>query len=144
MKTNEIQAIENKYGMMLFRMAFSHLVDVGHRHMSDPELVAKSCKTIKETTPGNSIMTADFQCSLMECAAELTQFSIDDLLRYVKTDFMFDGLTIGGEESKWKSYLCDLVYSLMEDKGIDEAFEFIRDACNASPDELREIGVEVY
>lgn len=144
MKTNEIQAIENKYGMMLFRMAFTHLMDVGRRHMSDPELVAESCKTIRETTKPNSIMTADFQCSIMECAAELTQFSIDDLLRYVKTDFGFDGLTMGGEEIKWKSYLCDLVYSLIEEKGSDEAFEFIRDACSASKEELEEIGVEAY
>lgn len=144
MKTNKIQAIENKYGMMLFRMAFTHLMNVGHQHMSNPELLAESCKTIREKTKPNSIMTADFQCSLMECAAELTQFSIDDLLRYVKTDFGFDGLTMGGEETKWKSYLCDLVYSLIEDKGTDEAFEFVWDSCGASPEELREIGVEVY
>lgn len=144
MKTKEIQAIENKYGMMIFRMAFTHLMDVGHRHMSDPEMVSESCKTIRETTSDNSFMTADFQCSLMECAAELTQFSIDDLLRYVKTDFMFDGLTMGGEETKWKSYLCNLVYSLIEEKGSEEAFEFVRDACGVSPEKLREIGVEVY
>lgn len=40
--------------------------------------------------------------------------------------------------------LCDLVYSLIEEKGSDEAFEFVREACSASQDELREIGVEVY
>lgn len=125
-------------------MAFSHLVDVGHWHMSDPELVAENCQTIRDTTPENSIMIDDFQCSLMECAADLAQFSIDDLLRYVKTDFMFDGLTIGGEETKWKSYLCDLVYSLIEDLGSEKASEFIQDAFCATQEELREIGIEVY
>ena len=30
-----IKNIENKYGLMLFRMGLSHLVDVGHRNLTD-------------------------------------------------------------------------------------------------------------
>jgi len=32
-KTQEIRAIENKYGLALFRMGLTHLVDVGIRHL---------------------------------------------------------------------------------------------------------------
>lgn len=147
MKTNEIQAIENKYGMMLFHMAFTHLIDVGHRHMSNPELVAENCKAIRETTKPNSIMTADFQCSLMKCAAELTQFSIDDLLRYVKTDFGFDGLTMGGEETKWKEYLMNAITYLLEttyeEIPKDELISIIGKDIGINEKELNEIGIYI-
>jgi len=86
---NEIRNIEDRYGLMLFRMALSHLVDVGHRNLND-ENVAESVREIiaqakKDKADGKiPVMTAEFQCDIVRCAAELTRFSIWTLFAYIK------------------------------------------------------------
>ena len=84
-----IRNIENKYGLMLFRMGLSHLVDAGHRNLTD-ENVEKSIQQImaqgKEDKANGkiSIMTPEFKCEILRCAAELSQFSIWTLFKYIK------------------------------------------------------------
>jgi hypothetical protein len=88
-KTNEIRAVENKYGLALFRMGLTHLVDVGIRHLTD-ESVNEAVKQITandEAERANgivSIMTAEFQCEIVRCAASLTKFSVWELFAYIK------------------------------------------------------------
>lgn len=88
-RLKEIRALEDKYGLMLFRMAFTHLVDVGIRHLGD-ENVEESVKQIiakSEEDEANGVtpfMTVDFQCAIVRCAAELAQFSILTLFAYIK------------------------------------------------------------
>lgn len=85
----EIRNIENKYGLVLFRMGLSHLVDVGHRNLTD-ENVRESVEQIMaqgEEDKANgkiSVMTPEFQCEIVRCAAELARFSIWTLLAYIK------------------------------------------------------------
>ena len=86
---NKIRDIEDKYGLMLFRMGLSHLVDVGHRHFDDVS-VDKTIKRIIEKGEEDkangeaAIMTPEFQCAVVRCAAELAQFSIWTLFVYIK------------------------------------------------------------
>jgi hypothetical protein len=88
-KKQEISAIENKYGPTLFRMGLSHLADVGIRHLTD-ENVNEAVKQIAandEADKANgvvSIMTAEFQCEIVRCAAELATFSVWELFAYIK------------------------------------------------------------
>ena len=88
-KTQEINAIESKYGIALFRMGLTHLVDVGIRHLTD-ENVEENIKRIMangEVEKANgvvNVMTAEFQCAILRCAAELAKFSVWDLFAYVK------------------------------------------------------------
>jgi hypothetical protein len=88
-RMNEIRSIENKYGLMLFRMGLTHLVDVGHRNFGDDE-VAEGVKQIMaqgEVDEDNgkiSIMTPEFQCKIIRCAAELAKFSPWTLFAYIK------------------------------------------------------------
>ena len=88
-KLKEITAIENKYGLMLFRMGLTHLVDVGVRHLDD-ETVEESIKQIiakGEEDKANGVivvMTPEFQCDIIRCAAELAKVSIWDLFLYIK------------------------------------------------------------
>lgn len=88
-KMKEICSIENKYGLVLFRTGLSHLVDVGHRNLTD-ENVEESIQQIMaqgEEDKANGkipIMTAEFQCEIVRCAAELAQFSIWTLFAYIK------------------------------------------------------------
>lgn len=85
----EIRNIENKYGLVLFRMGLSHLVDVGHRNLTD-ENVEESVQQIMaqgEEDKANGkipVMTPEFQCEILRCAAELAQFSIWTLFAYIK------------------------------------------------------------
>ena len=90
--TDNIKAIrnlENKYGLALFRMALSHLIDVGVRHLTD-ENVEEAVKQITaederiRANGGFPVMTAEFQHSIVRCAAELAKFSIWDLFLYIK------------------------------------------------------------
>ena len=88
-KTQEINAIESKYGIALFRMGLTHLVDVGIRHLTD-ENVEENIKQIMangEADKANgvvNVMTAEFQCAILRCAAELAKFSVWELFDYIK------------------------------------------------------------
>ena len=84
-----IRTLEDKYGLVLFRMGLSHLVDVGHRNLTD-ENVGESMKQIiaqgeeDKANGAGSIMTPEFQCGIVRCAAELAGFSIWTLFAYIK------------------------------------------------------------
>jgi hypothetical protein len=88
-KTQEILAIEDKYGLVLFKMGLTHLVDVGIRHLTD-EYVKEAVEQI--TADGEAdkakgvspIITAEFQCAIIRCASELTKFSPWELFAYIK------------------------------------------------------------
>lgn len=82
-----IAAIEARHGTY-FRMALSHLLDVGYRHIT-PESVEETKVSILNEEPdaqGKPVMTPEFQCHLLDIALELKQFSLWELLSYVKTD----------------------------------------------------------
>ena len=84
-----IANIENKYGLVLFRMGLTYLVDVGHRTLDAP-YVEESIRQILPEGEANkakgvtSVMTPEFQCNIVRCAAELSDFSIWTLLNYIK------------------------------------------------------------
>ena len=94
-----IQDLENKYGLVLFRMALTHLVDVGVRHFTD-EYVEESLRQIIvkdeeiKANGGFSIMTVEYQSDIVHCAAELAKFSIWDLFFYVKKHIHIDERTV--------------------------------------------------
>ena len=82
-----IRNIENKYGLMLFRMGLSHLVDVGHRNFCG-EYVEESIRLIMADTDKAGekapIISPEFQCEIMRCAGELAGFSPWTLFAYIK------------------------------------------------------------
>ena len=88
-KTNEITAVENKYGLVLFRMGLTHLVDVGIRHLTDENVEESIAQIIAEGEANKAngvvtVMTPAFQCEILRCAAELSKFSIVELFVYIK------------------------------------------------------------
>ena len=90
-KTHEINAIENKYGLVLFRMGLTHLADVGHRNLTDDD-VEESIRQIIANDKADKangvvvVMTPEFQSGIVRCAAELAKFSIWELFAYIKTN----------------------------------------------------------
>ena len=98
----EIYKIENKYGLVLFRMGFTHLVEIGTRHFTD-ENIAECFQQIEmeaesdKATNRISIMTPEFKCEIVRCAAELSKISIWTLFAYIK-EYVMVGQSDLGEE----------------------------------------------
>ena len=87
--TAKIRAVEDKYGLVLFRMGLTYLIDVGARNLTE-ESAAEIIKEIEmlgkeeEASGKINIMTPEFKCDIVRCAAELAAFSIWDLIKYIK------------------------------------------------------------
>ena len=70
-------------------MGLSHLVDIGHRHLGEDEVAEGIAQILaqgeEDKASGKvSIMTPEFQCNILRCAAELSHFSIWTLFAYIK------------------------------------------------------------
>lgn len=85
----KFDAIRNKVGEMMFRMAISHLMDVGIRHLTE-ETVEETCNEIMQKDDSKAFMTNAFQCSLVRTAYELAQISHTDLLVYIQREVVYD------------------------------------------------------
>ena len=88
-KMKDINNIENKYGLLVFRMALTHIMDVGHRRF-DGDYANESIKHIiaqgeEDKANGElSVMSPEFQCEIVRCAADLSKFSPWTLFAYIK------------------------------------------------------------
>nr|WP_092067947.1 hypothetical protein [Dendrosporobacter quercicolus]NSL46857.1 hypothetical protein [Dendrosporobacter quercicolus DSM 1736]SDL66940.1 hypothetical protein SAMN04488502_101505 [Dendrosporobacter quercicolus] len=88
-RMDAIAGHENKYGSVLFRMGLTQLVDVGVRQLTDANVEASIRQIIAEgeinkTNGVVTIMTPEFQCEIVRCAAELARFNTWDLFTYIK------------------------------------------------------------
>ena len=84
-----IRNIENKYGLVLFRMALTHLVDTGHRNFGEAEVEESIAQIMSQGEKDKDngkipIMTPEFKCEVLRCAAELAKFSPWTLFAYIK------------------------------------------------------------
>jgi CO dehydrogenase/acetyl-CoA synthase epsilon subunit len=86
---NKIEVIRNKVGEIMFRMAISHLMDVGIRHLTE-ENVKETCDKIMQEDDSKAIMTNEFKCDLVRMAYELAQIPHIDLLVYIQREVDYD------------------------------------------------------
>lgn len=77
------------YDEIMFRMAISHLMDVGIRHL-DEENIKRTCKAIQKQDDSRSPMTNDFQCDLIRMAGELAKIDHIHLLVYIQREVTYD------------------------------------------------------
>ena len=84
----KIEAIRNKDGMM-FRMAISHLMDVGIRHLTD-ENIKETCEDIMKRDDRKALMTNTFMCDLVKMAGELAKIDHIHLLNYISKEITYD------------------------------------------------------
>lgn len=83
---------------VLFRMAISHLMDVGIRHLTE-ENVNETCASIMEQDDIHSIMTNEFQCEIVRIAYELSKLDHIHLLTYISREVYYD---VGGNEISYQ------------------------------------------
>lgn len=74
---------------ILFRMAISHLMDVGIRHLTD-ENVEYTCKEIMKQDDSNSFMTNEFQCEIVRNAAKIAKIEHTLVLAYIAKNIKYD------------------------------------------------------
>ena len=81
--------IRARYDETMFRMAISHLMDVGIRNL-DKETCTKACKEIMAQDDSRSFMTNQFQCELIWLSHELAQVPHIHLLVYIQRYVDYD------------------------------------------------------
>ena len=74
---------------LMFRLAVSHLMDVGIRHLTD-ENVEYTCKEIMKQDDSKAFMTNEFQCEIVRTAAKLAKFDHTYVLAYITENIEYD------------------------------------------------------
>ena len=78
-----------KYDEVMFRMAISHLMDVGIRHL-DEENIKYTCDEIQKEDDSKSFMTNNYKCDLVRMAGELAKIDHIHLLVYIQREVVYD------------------------------------------------------
>lgn len=81
---NELRRINEA----VFRMAISHLMDVGIRHLT-AENVEETCAEMMQEDDSKSLMTNEFKCELLRMAGELAKIDHIHLLVYISREMYF-------------------------------------------------------
>jgi hypothetical protein len=91
----KIRAIEDKYGLLEFRMALAQLVNVGISNL-DKDYVEEEIEQIlaqgevEISNGAGGLITSDLLCESTRCSAELAEFGPWDLFRYIKDYVVID------------------------------------------------------
>ena len=85
----KIDEIRNKVGEAMFRMAISHLMDVGIRHLDEAN-IRLTCHAINKEDDSKSFMTNEFKCEIVRMAGELAQIEHIHLLNYISKEVYYD------------------------------------------------------
>lgn len=74
---------------MLFRMAISHLIDVGVRNLT-PTNIEETCAAIMTEDDSHAFMTNTYKCDLIKTAGQLAEFDHIYLLTYITRELYYD------------------------------------------------------
>lgn len=94
-----LDKIRNSNHEMIFRMAISHLMDVGIRHL-DEENIKRTCEEIQKEDDSKAFMTNNFKCELIRVAGELAKVDHIHLLVYIQREVFYDVGDSYEEENK--------------------------------------------
>ena len=84
-----INSIRRNYGEIIFRMAISHLMDVGMKNLT-PELVNEAKDEIMKKDDSRMLVTNELLCDVVECAGELAKIDETYLLVYIGRNVEYD------------------------------------------------------
>ena len=73
----------------MFRMAISHMMDVGIRHLTEENII-ETCKGIEKRDDSHAFMTNDYMCGLIIMAGEIAKIPHTELLVYVQREMEYD------------------------------------------------------
>lgn len=84
-----INKLRMDYGEVTFRMAISHLMDVGMRNLT-PKLVNEAKDEIVKQDDSKMFVTNELLCDVVECAGELAKIDATYLLVYIGRNVEYD------------------------------------------------------
>ena len=84
-----INNIRRNYGEITFRMAISHLMDVGMKNLT-PELVNEAKDEIMKKDDSRMFVTNELLCDVVKCAGELAKIDATYLLVYIGRNVEYD------------------------------------------------------
>lgn len=84
-----LDGLRRHYGEALFRMAISHLIDVGIRHLT-PENITLTCDEIMKEDDTHSFMANAYKCDIVRAAGELAALDHIHLLVYISNKVEYD------------------------------------------------------
>lgn len=116
---------------IMFRMAISHLMDVGIRHLTE-ENIAETCKEIAERDDSKAFMTNNYMIDLVIMAGELAKIPHIDLFVYIQREVEYD---VGDGSISYKRALCLL-------KNCMGIIEYSHDDNGYTLDDFEEAGIE--
>lgn len=113
---------------VMFRMAISHLMDVGIRHLTE-ENIAETCKDIETRDDSKAFMTNGYMCDLVVMAGEIAKVPHTDILVYIQREVDYDvfdgGISYGRLMRLLKNCISVIVESHCDSAYIREDFEMI-------------------
>ena len=89
----KLRELYQKYGDYVFRLALCVLFYNGMKNIKESEL-EKECMTIIKSTPENSLVTGEMQANIYRCAYDLSEMTVWDILKFVRTDIEIDGAIV--------------------------------------------------
>lgn len=74
---------------LMFRMAISHLMDVGIRHLTEENII-NTCSGIAKRDDSKAFMTNEYMCDLVVMAGDIAKVPHTDLLVYIQREIEYD------------------------------------------------------
>lgn len=74
---------------LMFRMAISHLMDVGIRHLTEENIIS-TCDSIVKRDDSKAFMTNEYMCDLVVMAGDIAKVPHTDLLVYIQREIEYD------------------------------------------------------
>ena len=84
----KLDAIRNRVGEPLFRMALTHTFDVGFRHLTEENIKA-TCEDVMKDDDSNAFMTNEYKCDLVRTAGEIANVPLYDVEVYVHREMEY-------------------------------------------------------
>lgn len=84
----KLDAIRNRVGEPLFRMALTHTFDVGCRHLTE-ENIKVTCDDMMKDDDSNAFMTNEYKCELVRTAGEIAKVPPYDVEVYVNREMEY-------------------------------------------------------
>lgn len=140
--SKHILNIIRKENEIIFRMAISHLMDVGIRHLT-PECVEETCKEINEEDDTHSIMTNEFKCHLIWVAAQIARIDHIHLLIYISHYVQYDCNQKEINYQRMRGIAASVIYQIeCEHDELSTTYEILANECEIEDNELSELGYD--
>lgn len=93
MYTNEtkkfLDNVRSEAGEPLFRIAMTHVIDVGAKHLTQ-EAIEEACEEIMKSKENpRTIMTNEYKCEILRVAGQIAEVPPSDLPLYINREMEF-------------------------------------------------------